>query len=351
MSQTQEKIGFTCAYTPLALIQAAGYAPYRILPTGDQPDQAGRVLHDNLCPHVKRILDRAIDGDLPELAGMVFMNSCDTMRRLADAWRHIRPNDRVALIDLPVFSDEAAVSFFSGELGTLRDTLSQWSGRPIESADIKNSIGRYNELSDLLRNVSKGLGNGTLALSAKEAQELFNNAATEPISQTLESAEQALAKPKTPSSGDSGVPVYLFGNVLPEPEAFALFETCGIRIAGEDFCTGSRLFNPIELSGSEDVLSELSAGMLSKPPCARTFDPGKPGVLADDVLSRAQECGARGVIGHTVKFCDPYLARIPAVRAALRQAGLPILFLEGDCTMRSLGQQKTRIEAFAEMLR
>lgn len=38
MQQIKEKIGFTCAYTPLALIDAAGYAPYRILPMGDQPD-------------------------------------------------------------------------------------------------------------------------------------------------------------------------------------------------------------------------------------------------------------------------------------------------------------------------
>jgi benzoyl-CoA reductase/2-hydroxyglutaryl-CoA dehydratase subunit BcrC/BadD/HgdB len=51
-----------------------------------------------------------------------------------------------------------------------------------------------------------------------------------------------------------------------------------------------------------------------------------------------------------MKFCDPYLARLPAVRAELKQAGLPLLVLEGDCTLRSLGQHRTRIEAFVEML-
>ena len=59
----------------------------------------------------------------------------------------------------------------------------------------------------------------------------------------------------------------------------------------------------------------------------------------------------RGTIGYTVKFCDPYLARLPAVREAFRDAGLPLLLLEGDCTMGSIGQQRTRIEAFVEMLR
>lgn len=32
------RIGFACAYTPLALIHAVGYTHYRILPNGDWPD-------------------------------------------------------------------------------------------------------------------------------------------------------------------------------------------------------------------------------------------------------------------------------------------------------------------------
>ena len=54
-------IGFSCAYTPLPLLEAAGFTPYRILPLGAAPEQAGRFLHDNICPHVKRIIDRAMD--------------------------------------------------------------------------------------------------------------------------------------------------------------------------------------------------------------------------------------------------------------------------------------------------
>ena len=41
---------------------------------------------------------------------------------------------------------------------------------------------------------------------------------------------------------------------------------------------------------------------------------------------------------------------MPDARRAFQQAGLPLLVLEGDCTLRSLGQHRTRIEAFVEML-
>ena len=114
--ENAKMMGYACAYTPLALINAAGYTPYRILPMSECPDQAGQLLHDNLCPHVKRILDRAISKDLPDLAGAVFINSCDAMRRVCDAWRHVRPDDHIILLDLPAVSDDAAVAFLPESL-------------------------------------------------------------------------------------------------------------------------------------------------------------------------------------------------------------------------------------------
>ncbi len=68
------------------------------------------------------------------------------------------------------------------------------------------------------------------------------------------------------------------------------------------------------------------------------------------LVERAKESNAKGVIGFTLKFCDPYLARIPMIRQALQKESIPFLMLEGDCTTGSMGQQQTRIEAFTEML-
>ena len=77
----------------------------------------------------------------------------------------------------------------------------------------------------------------------------------------------------------------------------------------------------------------------------------RPAVIAEEVVHSATACGAHGVIAHSVKFCDPYFARLPLIRESLRNAGLPLLIIEGDCSTGSLGQHKTRVEAFAEMLR
>jgi len=350
MSIKNEKIGYACAYTPLVLIDAAGFTPYRILPMSECPDQAGQLLHDNLCPHVKRILDRAISKDLPELYGVVFMNSCDAMRRLADAWRRVRPDDKIILLDLPATADEAAVAYFAGELTRLTESLSEWSGHNITNSDIAASIEHYNQLPPLFAMLRERLHQGKLAGGSTGMQTLYNKAMLAPFEKSLESLKQALAEPESKDPESDGIPVFLFGNVLPDPEALTLFESCDARIIDDDLCTGSRLFTLLDIDPDQNLLFEISHSLLTRPPCARTFDPGQPLKMAEDILTRARASGARGVIGQTIKFCDPYLDRLPAVREKLREAGIPLLLLEGDCSLRSIEQQRTRIEAFIEML-
>jgi benzoyl-CoA reductase/2-hydroxyglutaryl-CoA dehydratase subunit BcrC/BadD/HgdB len=344
-------VGFTCAYTPLPLIAAAGYTPFRILPMGDAPDRAGQVLHDNLCPHVKRVLDRALDNDLPELAGVVLMNSCDAMRRLADAWPAVRPLDRLIFIDLPFSCDGPAVSYLAAELLRLSDTLGSWSGKPLAQEALVEALNTYNRMASGFEDMRSRLLAGTLPGGAAHVQGLYNRAVTRPLEETLTALNEALTAPATQDSSAGGVPVYVFGNVLPDPEAFELFASCGARVVDEDFCTGSRVFSPMDVNRGEDLLPHMARSLLERPRCARTVHATKAGMLAQEVLSRTTACNARGVIACTAKFCDPYIARMPAVRQVLREAGIPLLQIEGDCTMRSFGQQRTRIEAFAEMLR
>jgi len=345
------RIGHACSYTPTAIMHAAGFNPYRVLPVGDSPDRAGQILHDNLCPHVKRLLDRAMDEELPDLEGMVFMNCCDAMRRLSDAWRSVRPEHKVVLVELPVFTGPGAVSFLAGELTRLSQELGAWSGRSVSQDDIAASIRIMDEMSALLEKLTQRAHDGTLAGGSPRLQGLYNLAATEPLDKAIESLRSVAEEAEPQAPEQNGVPVYLFGNVLPDAEAFELFRSCGVHIAGDSICTGMRAFSRIGGDVSERVFERLARGLLNRPRCGRTLEPSHPGKITDDVLSEAKACKAKGVIGYTMKFCDPYMSRLPAIRSALRDAGLPLLLLEGDCAMRSMGQQKTRIEAFAEMLR
>lgn len=345
-----EKMGFTCAYTPLAIFDALEYTPHRILPMGSHPDRAGGILHDNLCPHVKEVLNIVLADGLPKLAGVVFINSCDAMRRLADGWQMVRPEDRLISVDLPASDDQAAKRFLATELRRLSKVLSEWAGRKADEIDLNGAVRRFNSLCEALDKIDRKIKAGRLSGGRRRMQHIYNRVSGQQIAEGLNACLKILAEPE-PDRADLGeVPVFLFGNVLPEPAVFELFEACGARIAGDDFCTGSRVFQRIEIEKADDIYDELAAGLLGRPPCARTISSKNPGRIAREVIRNARKCGAKGVIGHTLKFCDPYLARVPALREELKAAGVPFLFLEGDCSLRTLGQQRTRIEAFIEML-
>ncbi|MBN1848205.1 MAG: 2-hydroxyacyl-CoA dehydratase [Deltaproteobacteria bacterium] len=347
MNHNEHFVGYSCAYTPLPLIHAAGLTPYRILPMGDHPDQAGSIMHDNLCPHVKRILDRAMAKDLPELSGIVFMESCESMRRLADAWEYIRPSDRRALIPLPFHTNEKGIAYLSKQLKLLAGALSKWSYHPITTQDIAKSMRLYSVLARQLNGLAQRAANGELSRGLLQA--VFNRSVTQPVDQTL--SELAKLNDQLPPFNAKGrVPVLLFGNVLPDPEALALFEDSGCLLISADMCTGDRQHAMYHFDEMEDPYIQLARSMLNRPFCARTIAPLEPGILAKQVVELVQSTGARGVIGHVMKFCDPYLGRMPLVFNALKEKNIPYLILEGNCTLRSFGQYRTRAEAFVEML-
>ncbi len=349
--ESAPKIGFTCAYTPLAVIEAAGFAAYRVLPMSEAPDQAGQWIHDNLCPHVKRILDRAMADDLPDLAGLVIVNSCDTMRRLADAWRQVRPHDPVFLLDLPTTPDAQAVRFFAHEIERLAENLARWRGKPFSDEALLNALETYNVLSENLDRARRTVRATPSNNGSARLQQLSNTVSTSSFNTSMEKTQRFLVAHEAETPAQDGVPVFLFGNLLPDPEAFELLEGGGAYIIDDDLCTSSRVFSPIAFEPGEDLFSAMATALLQKPPCARTFDPAQPFQLADLILKRAAGVNARGVIGYTMKFCDPYLARLPMIEERLQQARMPLLLLEGDLSLGSIGQQRTRIEAFIEMLR
>jgi benzoyl-CoA reductase/2-hydroxyglutaryl-CoA dehydratase subunit BcrC/BadD/HgdB len=349
--ESSSRVGFVCAYTPLIIIDAAGFEPYRILPVGESPDQSGHLLHDNLCPHVKRILDRALEDDLPDLAGVIFINSCDAMRRAADAWQSIRPHDPMILIDLPASFDDASAEYLAGEFRRLAEEMVRWGGEKIQAESMATSIDRYNQIAELFIQLRERERKGQLEGGRVRLQELYNLASTQGFEATRFDLETVLKVSESNPSNRDGAPIYLFGNMLADPEVYSLLVSCGADIVGDDFCTSTRIFAPLTLGQSDDGYTELARCVLSQPPCARTFDCRRPGNMANDIVEQARSCQAQAVIGHTLKFCDPYIARLPHVRAMAKKANLPMLLLEGDCTLRSIGQQRTRIEAFIEMLK
>ena len=124
-------------------------------------------------------------------------------------------------------------------------------------------------------------------------------------------------------------------------ELFALMERTMPLPVRNDTCVHNRSVPPPEGEMDFDALMDWYAGaLLGQLPCMRMTDvTGRKRLVNDPHL--------RGVIYHTVKFCDYYGFEYSQLRGQLT---VPLLKLESDYTIQSSGQLRTRLEAFAERI-
>lgn len=106
-------------------------------------------------------------------------------------------------------------------------------------------------------------------------------------------------------------------------------------------CTGTRNLPPPPQELDLDAFLDWYAGaLLDQVPCMRMTNIAARRVLLEDPY-------CRGILYHTVKFCDYYDFEYASLQ---KQTKLPLLKLETDGTLGAEGQLKTRVEAFAERL-
>ncbi len=343
------KIGWFCGYTPLEVLLAAGFVPVRVSGHTGSVSKADSCLHANMCHYVRSALDAALNGAYDELKGAVFVNSCDAMRRLYDVWRKHVNMDFTFLLDLPRGQSEEDVAYYQNEIQKLRNAISAHFSVDITDKQIKAAAHIYSEgrdqykaLNDLRRETPPRISGYDIANMAA----LFSSTSPEKwgayaLTLTTEKSEQSAPAVKR-------LRMILDGSPVHNPEVISFIEDCGFDVVAENFCSGSRHFDlNTGKPNTGDILHDLSAAYLARPPCARMMRFEERAARLIDIV---KTFGAHGVIHISLKFCDTYLYDVPRLRKKLAAEGIRSLFLETDGTIGSIGQLKTRIEAFAEMI-
>ncbi|NLN07683.1 MAG: 2-hydroxyglutaryl-CoA dehydratase, partial [Firmicutes bacterium] len=278
-------IGYTCKYTPLELLIALG-AETKLL-NSEVLDfaEADCLTHTNLCCHAKAFLQQS-----PEVEELVLVNCCDAQRRVYDVLKVQGNHKLLHLITLPHDDEPCARRLFQEELLKLCEL---YGSRHKSSFDRQLFI----------------------AACRKAAPPVMNKPFLAVLGARVSS--QMLA-------------------FLQEKIQFPLLDLT---------CSGNRWLEclPDDLATMDfAALMEWYAGALLRfVPCMRMTNMAGRRVLWENE-------NLRGVIYHTVKFCDYYGFDYARLK---KETNLPILKLESDYTPQALGQFSTRLEAFMESLR
>ncbi|MEK6636308.1 MAG: acyl-CoA dehydratase activase [Planctomycetota bacterium] len=345
---TLPKIGYFCSYTPVELIRAAGFHPVRIKGTEKESCSANEVLCSNICPYIKAVIDQKINGNLEDFKGMVFVNSCDGMRRLYDAWVKLDEGKRAFnyILDIPKNTDDAAVFYYANLLKKFKEKLESYFMLKIQHDDINNSIALYNAVREKVMLFLQKYWTGYIGQSGYEIFSLLKkgiNAVPEKFQVYLTN----IMKQSGDTRDTRDVPrLFVWGSIMENERIIKVIEDAGAKVVAEDLCNGSRHFDA-QINISEDPILSIAKRYISRAPCSRMVN-----VLdrINNVLTSMQAKSIHAAIYHTLKFCDHNLMDYPVIKKAFHEKNIPLLHLNCDYTISSEGQIKTRVEAFLEQL-
>jgi len=292
----------------------------------------------------------AIDGGYDFLDGVIFVNSCDAMRRLHDVWKRYVPTKFIHILDIPMGNLTLGANYLKEEFIKLKIALEKHASIVIKDEDIRNAIEVFNE-SRLIYNQLNSLrienppsitGTNLMNLTSDffiTKPKIWNDK-TKGILEKTKLGFQKVVKNNNPR-------ILLSGSPLHEIDFISFMEEIGLNVVYEDLCTGSKFFDLV-IKNSPDLLASLSEAYLNRTPCARMMQIDE---RVDQICKMAEKFKADGIIHHSLKFCDTYLYDVPALKKFLNEKGLSVLFIESDGGLGDINQIRTRIEAFLEIIK
>ena len=342
----KQKMGWLCSYTPLELIYSAGFVPYRIMGHSYPVKSADSYIHPNYCQFVKSAIDIAVEGGYEFLEGVIFMNSCDAMRRCHDVWKKFKPQKFISFIDIPMGDSLLGVKYLTNEFLKLKTALEEHTKKTISHETLKESIDLFLESRSLYQQLnSLRLSNPPL-IKGEEMMRLTSDFFKS--SPTVWNANiKILLEEKRQSTTLNHIPrVILSGSPIHDVEFISFIESCGMNVIYEDVCTGSKFFD-INIVKSDDLINSLGEAYLNRPPCARMM---KIKERVSHIYEISQKFKIDGIIHHSLKFCDVYLYDVPIIKDMLNEKEIKVVFIESD-GIGSPNQLRTRLEAFSEMIK
>jgi len=352
-------IGYVCSFVPLEIITAAGCIPFRIRGDIHEPITKGDTLLETIvCPYYRSCFDLSVKQRYDFLSGMVIPHACDSIVRSYSAWSYSLPFPYFHFVDIPTVCEESSFEFFGAELNTFRRSLEKFVGRSVTDDDLAKAIRVHNGNRDKARALYEFRKEDPPLISGTELSRVLTVGSSLPIEEANGLFGQVLGEigRRKRSPLKKGPRLLIDGACLDNIELIKLVEEIGGNVVADTICNGARDYFP-KTDSSGNQIDALARRYLDKVNCPKTYRQNKIGTFEGDISSRfgdigtyAKEFKVDGAILYVYKYCDPFGFEVPARKAYYKTINVPLLHLEDVYSAGTIGQLRTRIQAFLEMI-
>ena len=349
-------VGTFPMHFPAEVAHAAGALTAVVQASDETITTGGASFYPFFCGYTRSVVDQASKGQLDFLDTIMFGDHCVQMLSAADVVRVRRPDLHVGFHQLiPALKDNWSLPHAEKTLRACIRDIEEQLGTSVTDDALRASIMLYNRNRRLIRELYDLRRSGAVGLTGRQLQDVVKS------SMVMDKAEHTALLEELVAAAVAGdldsparrVPVYVSGHLChaPKPELLDLIEDCGAMIVDDDLYTGYR-YVASDVDPTGDPVNALARWYIDRNdvvPCPTRLDPSTDwdGFLLESV----RRVGATGLIVLMVKFCEPHYFYYPRIKATFEAAGVPHLLLETEHDMSALGNLRTRVEAFVEMVK
>ncbi len=355
--QGKKIIGYLCAFTPVEIITAAGLVPFRIKGDVNEPiTKADTEMETIVCPLVRSCFDMALKGNYEFLDGIVIPHACDSISRTYDVWKYSLNLPYSHFINMPHSTDGPSLEFYKALLGTLRKSLAKFAGREISDQDLREAIKLYNQNRAKVRELYELRKASPPLISGAEITRVLVGAISLPVEEATRLVDSVIEEVKQrPPLPAKAARLMVVGAEVDDIAFIDLIEDSGAWVVADDLCPGAREFWA-DVEVTKNPIDGIAERYLRKINCGRTFRERKGSY--DDYLEERfghigrfiKEFKVDGVVLYIYKYCDPYGFDVPPMKGYIESKGTPVLYLEDEYSMSTIGRLRTRIQAFLELI-
>ncbi len=358
-------IGYTCLFAPTELILAADAIPVRVNSGWYDASKLGdRIVPVEVCPVIRSTIGAKmieLSPFLEQSDALISVLTCDGMTKMGEI---LSDSKTVWEMNIPRVKDaEHSLRFWNDELWNMKNKIEKLTGNKITRKSLKEAIEETQRATKAFRRL-QDLRKGSPVIMGRDAM-LVNQTylwddkkrwteKTEALCEELEKRVQNkdwVCPPDTPRVLITGTPMFWPDN-WKLPTLVEEANPQGIIVADE-LCSGERILNdPVGVDewSMDDMINAIGDRylMASTCPCFTSKDGNEDRI--NWLLNKIKESKIQGVIYYVVRGCMLYAMEYTRVKKALDKLNIPVYYLDTEYTREDVGQMKTRVEAFLEML-
>jgi len=358
-------IGYSCMFAPIELILAASAIPIRI-GSGwyDAAKLGDRIMPVEVCPVIRSTIGAKMVNLSPYLElsdAIINPLTCDGRTKLSEILSDYKT---VWCMSPPrVKDDPQSLTLWKKEIQVIKEKIEKLTGNKITRKNLKASIELMQRATKAFRRL-QDLRKGIPVITGRDAMlvnqtSLWDNIKrwTQKTNELCDELEKRVEQkewvcyPDTPRVMVTGTPM-LWPDSWKVPNIIEESNPKGLLVVDEQ-CSGDRiLYDPVgvdewTMSDMLDAISERYL-MASTCPCFTSEHGNEDRV--NWIIDRIKEYKVDGVIYYVVRGCILYAMEYARIKRILDRIGIPVYYLDTEYTREDVGQMKTRVEAFLEML-